>query len=262
VFGAKPSNHKERNMNPISPIWQERRAIGWFDVDVLGRLRPQTLFAYFLDAASGHAEGTSYAFEPLSARNLKWVMVKLQLVIRQQPRRGDQITVETWGKRIERFYALRDFAMHSASGEKMVSGTSAWLIVDNRRGLPQRWGAESEALPWQQERDELVTRLEKVPELENGRQVATYRVHFSDIDVNRHVNASRYLQWIVDAHSEEHLEACELAAVDLSFLAEALPGDEVAVFSEDRGESELCSARRASDGKELCRAELWWRSEA
>ena len=250
-------------MNQIPPIWKEQRAIGWFDVDVLGRLRPQTLFAYLLDAASNHAQGSVFGYEALSALNLKWVMVKLQLVIRQQPRWGDQVTIETWGKRIERLYTLRDFAVSAASGESLVSGTSAWLIVDQRRGFPQRWDARSESVPWQDaERDELQTNLEKVPELQAGQQVATYRVHFSDIDVNRHVNASRYLQWIIDSHSEEHLEACELASGDISFLSEALQHDEVVVFSEERAGKELCSVRRISDGKELCRAELRWRASS
>ena len=116
-------------MSPIPPIWQEERTISWLDVDLLGRLRPQTLFAYLLDAASNHAQGSVYSYEELAARNLKWVMLKLQLVIRQQPRWGERVTVQTWGKRIERLYALRDFAVRSASGEKLVSGTSAWLIV-------------------------------------------------------------------------------------------------------------------------------------
>ena len=186
-------------------------------------------------------------------------MVKMQLVIWQQPRWGDVVTVETWGKRIERLYALRDFAVTSASGTKLVSAAAAWLIVNETTGMPQRWDARSESVPWQPERDELQTNLQKVPQLGDGQQAGTYRVHFSDIDVNRHVNATRYLQWIVDSHSQAHLEAFELASVDLSFLAEALPGDEVAVFSELREGSELCAVRRCGDGKELCRAELRWR---
>jgi hypothetical protein len=34
----------------------------------------------------------------------------------------------------------------------------------------------------------------------------------------------------------------------------------VAVFSEESGDHELCSARRMSDNKELCRARLKWRA--
>ena len=44
---------------PFPPVWTEQRAIGWLDVDMLGRIRPQALFAFLLDAASNHAEGSA-----------------------------------------------------------------------------------------------------------------------------------------------------------------------------------------------------------
>lgn len=247
-------------MGDIPPVWTEQRSIGWLDVDVLGRLRPQTLYGYLLDAASNHALGTAYDYEPLAAKGLKWVMVKMQLVIWRQPRFGDRVTVETWAKRTDRLYLLRDFAVSSASGVRLVSATAVWLIMDEGRGRPHRWDAQANAWPWLPGRDELQTNLQKVPELQDGAQVDTFRVHFSDIDVNRHVNATRYLQWIVDSHSQAQLEATELAEVELSFLAEALPNDEVVIYSEQRDGRELCAVRRAGDGKELCRARLAWRT--
>jgi len=246
-------------MGSAAQTWEERRRIESFDVDIRGRLRPQTLFAYLLNAAWNHAKSTVYGYEELSARNLMWVLIKMQLIIKRQPKWGDQVAIETWGKRIERLYALRDFAMSSASGEKMISATSSWMVLDKTSGRPQRFHLKTDGFPWQPEREEIETDLQKVPELRSGKQVAQFRVQFSDIDVNRHVNSTRYLRWMIDSHSQEHLEEAELKAVDLSFLAEALPNDEVAVLSEGRGNTELCSIMRVSDNKELCRAQLEWR---
>ena len=242
--------------------WRELRRIESFAVDMRGRLRPQILFAYLLNAAWNHASGTVYGYEELSARNLIWVLIKMQLIIRRQPRWGDQVAIETWGKRIERLYALRDFAVSSASGARMVSATSSWMVLDKASGRPQRFHLKTDGFPWQPEREELETDLGKVPELRSGKQAGHFRVQFSDIDVNGHVNSTRYLQWMIDSHSQEHLEQAELKAADLSFLAEALPNDEVAVLSEGEGGNELCSVIRVGDKKELCRARLEWRPSA
>ena len=246
-------------MDSTAPIWEEQRIIESFDVDILGRLRPQTLCAYLLNSAWNHAKGTGYGYEELSARNLMWVLIKMQLIIKRQPKWGDQVAIETWGKRIERLYALRDFAVSSASGEKMISATSSWMVLDKTSGRPQRFHLKTDDFPWQPGREEMETNLQKVPELQSGKQIAHFRVQFSDLDVNRHVNSTRYLQWMIDSHSQEHLEKTELKAVELSFLAEALPNDEVAVLSEGRGNSEWCSVIRVSDHKELCRAQFEWR---
>ena len=247
-------------MDSTAHLWEEQRLIESFDVDIRGRLRPQTLLAYLLNSAWNHAKGTVYGYEELSVRNLMWVLIKMQLIIKRHPKWGDQIAIETWGKRIERLYALRDFAVSSASGEKMISATSSWMVLDKTSGRPQRFHLKTDGFPWKPGREEIETNLQKVPELHNGKKIANFRVQFSDIDVNRHVTSTKYLQWMIDSHSQKHLEEAELKAVELSFLAEALPNDDVAVFSEDRGSSELCRVIRVSDHKELCRVQFEWRS--
>ena len=140
----------------------------------------------------------------------------------------------------------------------MISATSSWMVLDKKSGRPQRFHLKADGFPWQPGREEIETNLQKVQELQSGKQVAHFRVQFSDLDVNRHVNSTRYLQWMIDSHSQEHLEEKELKAVELSFLAEALPNDEVAVLSEGSGKSELCSVIRVSDNRELCRAHFEW----
>jgi acyl-ACP thioesterase len=101
-----------------------------------------------------------------------------------------------------------------------------------------------------------------VQQLNGGKELARFRVHFSDIDVNRHVNSTKYLEWIIDSHSQEHLETKEITSLEMSFLSEAMANDEVTVYSEESGGLELCSVRRSVDDKEICRARLEWRTAA
>lgn len=246
-------------MDSTPNIWKEQRLIEPFDVDTLRRLRPQTLFAFLLNSAWNHAKGTSYGHDELSARNMKWVLIKMQMLIKRLPRWGERITIETWGKRRVKLYALRDFIVMSDGGEKIVSATSSWMVLDKTSGRPQRFDRKSDSLPWQPGKDEMETSLEKVRELKGGKQTGRFRVLFSDIDVNHHVNSARYLQWMIDSHAHEYLETSSLGSIELSFLSEALPKDEVIVLSEETEGRELCSVRRLSDGKELCRAQLEWR---
>jgi acyl-ACP thioesterase len=246
-------------MSIIPPIWEESRQIESFDVDIRGKLRPQMMFSWLLNAAWNHTRGTDYSFDKLSERNLKWVLIKSQINIHRLPAWGERITIETWGKRIIKLYALRDFVIFSDHGEKLVSATSSWMIIHNENGRPQRFDTNVADFPWNPQKNELETSLEKVPELTHGYQSATYQVLFSDIDVNRHVHSGSYMRWMLDSHSHQFLTEHEIASIELSFLSEARPGEEVAIFTEKTGDSELCSVKRSGEEKEFCRAVFGWR---
>lgn len=100
--------------------------------------------------------------------------------------------------------------------------------------------------------------LGKVPELNHAGELARFRACFSDIDVNQHVNSTRYLQWMLDSHSHEFLKTRTPTSIELSFLSEALPDDEVTVLSETNADGELCCVKRTADGRELSRARIVW----
>ena len=124
---------------PIPEAWKGQREVESFDVDTEGRLRPHVLFAWLLSAAWSHARGTAWSFQWLSARQLMWVLNKFKRTIKRLPKWEERIIIETWGKRIERFSALRDFAVTSAAGEKIASATTAWMILDARSYRPPSW---------------------------------------------------------------------------------------------------------------------------
>jgi len=247
-------------MNPVPNIWMEKRLIESFDVDILGRLKPQTFFSFLLNAAWNHANEGVYGFKELSDRNLLWVLVKMHILIKRLPRWGERITIETWGKKKVRLYALRDFTVASETGESLISATSSWMILNRTNGRPQRFDQTSDSLPWLTEKEAVETNLEKVAQLTDGKELAQFKVHFSDIDVNRHVNSAKYLEWIIDSHPQEHLETKEIASLEMSFLSEAMADEEVTVYSEESNGFELSNVRRTMDEKELCRARLIWRT--
>src|SRR5208337_4466622 len=243
----------------IPADWKEQRVVESYDVDLSGRLRPHVLLSFLLNSAWNHAASSTYSYAELTTRNLMWVLIRFQMLLHSQPKWHDQLTIETWGKRIERLYALRDFRVGGPSGKILVSATSSWLILDKDSGRPQRFDTKADGFPWQPDKEEMETVLEKVIEVSEGKQVASFRVQYSDIDVNRHVGSAKYLQWFVDSHSLEMLERTVPQSIELSYLSEAVLNDEVFVFSDQEKESEHCSLHRANDNKELCRALIKWR---
>ncbi len=180
-------------------------------------------------------------------------------VFHNMPRWDDEISVETWGKGTDRLFGLRDFVMYSASREKLVSATSAWLIVDRKTLRVQRIESLKKNFPAQSDRNELDVKLEKIESRPVGPTGLEYVVRYSDLDVNKHVNSSKYMQWILDSFPVEFVEKRSLRTFEINYLSEAQLGDTIVVSSQDAGDHNYCDVKRESDNLELCRALVNWK---
>ncbi len=189
-----------------------------------------------------------------------WVLAKVELRVMRLPAWGEQIAIETWGKGIDRFYALRDFAVHSTDGRKIASSASAWMILDKSSYRPQKLEQIKMDFPWVPGRHEIETELKKVPPVGSDVERSRFDVRYTDLDVNKHVTAARYLQWMLDSYPTAELEAHEPRSIEINYLAEARMGDQVSVCYERQQGFDLCVVSRALDHKELCRARIEWTS--
>jgi len=112
--------------------------------------------------------------------------------------------------------------------------------------------------PWQIDKSELETGLKRIPESTGAQERKHYAVQYSDLDANDHVNAARYLQWIMDSYPRDVQEQRQLSAVEMSFLAEATVDDEIAVLFKEEDGRDVAAVRRLKDNKDVCRAVVRW----
>jgi len=242
----------------VPSVWKEQRVVEAFDVDVTGRLKPHVLFSFLLSCAWNHAAASGFSFQELSERGLMWVLTKFQMSILHMPEWRNEISVETWGKRIERLYALRDFRVSSLPGQRLACATGSWMILDKKSYRPQKLEQLMASFPWQEGKSELEGSLQKVTEATNGQERTQHRVRFSELDVNNHVNAANYLKWVMDSYPREVLESRLVESVEISFLAEATVDDEITVSFERVADQDINTIKRGRDQKDLCRAALQW----
>ena len=96
--------------------------------------------------------------------------------------------------------------------------------------------------------------------------MAKYRVRVSDLDINQHVNNTKYAQWILDSIPYELHKVLLLKAYSVNFLAETHLGDEVRVerkastrLSQEANSGQtIYRGLRVSDDRVLFTAALSW----
>jgi medium-chain acyl-[acyl-carrier-protein] hydrolase len=239
-------------------LLKQQHVVYSYEVDMRGFIKPSILLSYMLESAWNHVRSTDFSYSRLLAEGQLWAASRLLIIFNRLPKWNDEITVETWGKGIDRFFALRDFVVRSSTQEKLAVATSAWLIIDRTTLRPQKLDKLRETFPFHPGNSALDVKLQKLHPVTEGKIRTRSIVRYTDLDVNRHVIASRYMRWILDSFSADILEGCSLKSFEIDFLSEAKLEDEIAVAIQPDYEYYLCTISRESDGAELCRARLTW----
>ena len=245
----------------VEAVYRDKQVVQSYAIDMKGRIFPYFLFTYMMNGAWNAVKHSSFDYKTLQMRGQFWALSKFFMEIDEFPGWDDTIEVETWGTCIDRFIAFREFCILSEKKEKLATGISSWLILDRETNRPQRLEPVEDEFNFIPDRGILSHKLEKIESLNNPKPLLAIPVKYSDIDVNQHVTAARYLQWMLDGYAPEFHQTRKLRSLEINFLAEAKMADEIIVMTETAAQpldSSLHSIVRQQDNKELCRALLFW----
>lgn len=190
-----------------------------------GKVKLQTICDLLQEIAGNHALQLNFDVTQLHEKNMTWFLHRLDVQVDQYPEWREQVTVKTWPSRGDRLKAYRDFEILDENGKRVVRALSYWLMVDLASRRPIRMPEEVlEMGPMG---------IEHVIPLKNSRPSPpetadiekTFSVRKSDLDVNRHVNNIRYVEWISETIPHDKL----VRSIDIEFKAECGYGDDILV---------------------------------
>jgi acyl-ACP thioesterase len=236
------------------PTWTKNYDVNTIVMNSNKRLGLTGLLNVLQDIAWLHAEHLGWGFEDLIKRNTIWVLVRQRLMMTDWPVWGDVVTIKTWPRGVMGVLALRDFEI-SVGDRKLGECTTSWLTLNWETRRPQKFDPHSFEL--ENRPAGLSFEAEKISLRHDLQPVARFQVRYSDLDVNGHVNNTRYAQWILDSATIEETSSLQLVDYEVNFLNETRVGDEVVI---ERGEIQTHDAgpascqfqgRRAADDKML-----------
>jgi acyl-ACP thioesterase len=209
----------------MNAIWIESMTIHSYDVGNTGVLKPQVVFQFFQESAGKHATHLGVGYAALQTQGLIWVLSRVKVEIIALPAWGDEVTLVTWPKGVERLFALRDFRLVGRNGEEMVRGTSCWLLVDVERLRPRRIESLNRTFPLNDREHALSESLDKIAVPPGLARKYSRRVMTSDLDVNNHVNNTEYVRWIADCVEGDSGTQQLIRTMQINYLEEAKLAD-------------------------------------
>lgn len=246
-------------------MWSQSFQITSLLVNPLGKLGLFGTLNLLQETAWGHAEKFGFGMNAMESAGYYWVVTRQTLQMTEWPLHGENVNITTWLRPPEGAFVTREFLIKNEDGRTLGSCSTSWLALDreSKKILPI-----ANIRDWVDITSEQSTGItaEKVPAEGVFENVAKYRVRVSDLDINQHVNNTKYSQWILDSIPYELHKVLLLKAYSVNFLAETHLGDEVRIerkastkLSQEASSGQtIYRGMRVSDDRVLFTAALSW----
>lgn len=170
------------------------------DFDFNDNITPFGVLNLFQEIAGNHAEELGIGFQATYEQGMIWILAKNKYEVVRFPHLSEVVDVITWPKLPNRFDCEREYQIRNLDGEILVKGISKWCVIDinTMRLVPSsRVSFPGEFLEEKNFLESPFVFIET--NLEEFKEVLTYRVRPSDIDHNKHMNNANYVKVVYDA---------------------------------------------------------------
>ncbi len=212
-------------------VHKSKRRINVSDVDFNSKLRLDNIFNILQNEALEHSEKIGVGFKTYMKKSQTWVLTWAKIKINQYPEFEDEIEIHTWLKKIFKLYTLRDFTFFDKNKREIINASTGWLLLNLENLRPIRPEEIPETVSFLPEKNAISDLPQKIIIKEDLKEVFRKKIYYSDIDVNFHVNNSKYIEFILNSFPIEFLKENEIEMIELYFISDSKINDEIEVLS-------------------------------
>lgn len=191
-------------------------------VDCFGRLKPSWLLYFCQQVAGEHCTQLEADLKIPEHKHLFWAIIRNRVQITRLPREKEVITVETWPMPTTRVAYPRATVAYDKDGQELFRCISLWVLMDRESRamvLPGKSGVTVNG--WIQGNELEPPANLTIAQLDRH---DIRKAGFSDLDVNGHVNNTKYLDWVDDLLPSGFHRDHSLRELVICYLSEVLEG--------------------------------------
>ena len=197
-----------------------------FLADSKGRMRPSNICSSMLNFAYRHADARGFG----ATGTLGWVIARMALHIERTPMQRERLNIETWIRNLYHGFTDRCMRMIDEEGNEVASMITTFAMIDlETRTSVDLNGDIGVAMNGCLVPDEQLA-LRRIPSINRTPvEEVTFkrRPHYSDIDVNGHMNSIRYIDHILDAMPIEYINSHNLTDIVVAYMQEGSATEEL-----------------------------------
>lgn len=204
--------------------------------DLSGRWKPSEIFLVMQELGGRDSQNLGWGDEELRSRDLAFVLTRNELHMKRYPVMGQKVVCHTWATAPMKSLFPRYFLFTTEEGDVLGTASSLWALMSlkTRHMMPAQTLSMDIEAPDMPVPMALPARAQLI-EQETERLV--HRPSYEEIDVNGHVNNTRYVAWICDALGVDAQRNHSIATLTINYVHEILPGEEITLHMQLKGDT-------------------------
>jgi acyl-ACP thioesterase len=247
----------------MGKFYEKEYELHYYDVDKNLKGNMSTIINILSDIGTKHSEELGSGMQELMKENMSWVFYNYHVKMFRSPMYGEVLKVKTEPVGFKKFYALRNYQVKDSHGNVIISANAIFLLINLEKRRMMRIPKEQYHIYGAEEDMKGEFKLPRIEELKEFKYSDSFKVRYSDIDSNQHVNNTKYIDWAIETLPEEIVDNYYLDEIKVTFQKECKYGDVVNVYTDIREEEGglLVSVHKieTSDKKELTRLIGCWK---
>ena len=215
-------------------IYKQNIEVPSYLCDVDDRLHVWAAIRLCQEVTEYHGNATGIGFKTLVAQNRAWVITHAFYNIYRLPDAFEQIMLNTWSRGNNGLLANRDYRVQNAAGETLLTGTSAWALIDMTSRRVMRL---NDVVANYENHPECATQFEKlnklqIPEMTEADKIMQRPVSYAMLDHTQHMNNSEYIRMIFDCLHEQSFSTAQPFALEMNYAHESRLGDTLNLYAK------------------------------
>lgn len=207
-------------------IFNEEFKIGLKDIDKENGIKNRAILEIFENIGAYHSDKAGYGVNDISKTGLTWILLDWKIKVINRPKYGQVLKVNTWGRKMTKFYTYRDYEIYDEKENLCVIGTSKWVLIDVKKGKITKITDEIINSYYPEEKSVFnEEKLDKIKLQKDFSNSIMYKVNRKDIDLNGHMHNLYYLDIAYEALPEEVYKKRPFNEVRISYKKEIKLGD-------------------------------------
>ncbi|MCY6354301.1 acyl-[acyl-carrier-protein] thioesterase [Clostridium sp. ZS2-4] len=242
-------------------LTEKEYEIHFYEVNYKKKALMTSLIDYFNDVAIYQSEELGVGLDYLLERNMAWILYKWDITIKEYPKIGDKIKVRTLPYSLRKFYAYRKFYILDAEGKTIAEANSVWMLIDIKNKRPIRVNEELVKAYGLENNAGESLKIENIDKIQRIDNEILFKVRYSDIDTNGHVNNEKYAAWMIESIPKDVVLNYTLVNIKITYKKETKYGENIKVLTQrNESEDEIVFIHQiVKDEEELTLGHTVWR---